>query len=99
MRYKEKDGKLIFSDEDKKYNNLKDRETAIDKQLDDNKNVAVEVLKEAEDKGQAIVDASDDPEDTQKNLDAVLEGLESGAQTGTIQLNKGGLMSKGKKKK
>ena len=113
MRYTEKDGKLIFSDEDKKYNNLQDREDAIDKQLSDNKGVASTALENIQSGGgnnpsgttiQDILDksgeeGSENRELTEKQLADVIEGLESGAQTGTIQLNKGGLMSKGKKKK
>ena len=108
MKYKEKDGKFTFTDKDRKYNNLKDRESAIDKQLDDNKDAAETALENIQSGGgdndsgttiQDIIDASDDPEDTQENLDDVIAGLETGAQTGTIQLNKGGLMTKAKKKK
>ncbi len=104
MRYKEKDGKFTFTDKDREYNNLKDRESAIDKQLSDNKSAASGFLKEAEtfkdsDAGQEMIDKSSDPEDTAQNLEEVIAGLESGVQTGTIQLNKGGLMSKGKKNK
>ena len=36
---------------------------------------------------------------TEKNLSDVLSGLETGAKTGTIQLNKGGLMKAPKPKK
>ena len=114
MRYTEKDGKLIFSDDDKKYNNLKNKETKIKEQIGKNKSAASTALENIKSGGgaynedgttiQDILDASGaegsaNREATETALEKITEGLESGAQTGTIQLNKGGLMTKAKKKK
>jgi len=71
----------------------KDRQTAAEKAAEKAK-----TFKES-DEGQEMIDKSDDPEDTEANLDKVIAGLETGAQTGTIQLNEGGLMSSKPKKK
>ena len=74
---------------------------------DKRKRKAKEVLYDAEKKGKDIVAKSDtggpagaaNQAKTQANLDKVIAGLETGAETGTFQLNKGGLMTKGNKKK
>ena len=114
MRYTERDGNLIFSDDDKTYNNLKNRETKIRQQRDSNRSAASTALANIESGGgaynedgttiQDILDksgaeGSENREATEAALKKITEGLESGAKTGTIQLNKGGLMTKAKKKK
>ena len=79
-------------------------DTDLRKDKKDRQKAAADFQKEAEafkesDEGQEIIEKSDDPEDTAANLDAVIAGLETGAQTGTIQLDEGGLMSSKPKKK
>ena len=79
-------------------------DTDLRKDKEDRQKAAADFQKEAEafkesDEGQEIIEKSDDPEDTAANLDAVIAGLETGAQTGTIQLDEGGLMSSKPKKK
>jgi len=70
-----------------------DRQTAAEKAAE-----AAQAFKESDDY-QEMIEKSDDPEDTEANLNAVIAGLQTGAQTGTIQLNEGGLMSSKPKKK
>ena len=102
-----KDPKLVFREKVRTKpggSQTKDRETAIDKKITEKKSNASKALTEAKafkdsDKGKEMIEKSADPKDTAEQLEKVIAGLESGAQTGTIQLNKGGLMTKAKKKK
>jgi len=82
----------------------KELDSTLSKDKEDRETAAEKFQKEAEafkesDDYQKIIEKSNDPEDTAQNLDNVISGLEIGAQTGTIQLNKGGLMAAPKKKK
>lgn len=78
-------------------------------QKDDDQKTAAEILAEAQKSAESgstadIVEKSGEEgspnrEQTEQNLSDVLSGLETGAKTGTIQLNKGGLMAAPKPKK
>ena len=78
-------------------------------QKDDDQKIAAEILAEAQKSAESgstaeIVEKSGEEgspnrEQTEQNLSDVLSGLETGAKTGTIQLNKGGLMTAPKPKK
>ena len=71
---------------------------------EDRQTAAADILTQAQSSAESgstadIIEESDDPKDTAENLADVLAGLETGAQTGTIQLNEGGLMTAKPKKK
>ena len=78
-------------------------------QKDDDQKTAAEILAEAQKSAESgstadIVEKSGEEgsaerTSTEQNLADVLSGLETGAKTGTIQLNKGGLMTTPKPKK